>query len=276
MISRDKIRPSSIAGTYYPADKYILERDISLLLENAPEVKLPRPIRAIIVPHAGYFYSGGVAARAYRQIMEQKYDVAVVIAPAHQEQYDFISIYPGRGLHTPLGDLPLEMSIIEKLTFLHPDIRLSEQGYQAGESGLEVQLPFLKWTQDSIHIVPLMLGEQSERLMQILIDILPQLLQDKNCLLIASSDLSRNHSDAEARALDQVVIQNINDFNPNQLIKDIQQRRCEMCGYGAVFATMNVARTLGAQESKVLLYRNSGDITGEKTSVEGYLSAIIY
>jgi len=276
MTSRDKIRPASMAGFFYPADKFVLERDLSLLLENSPIVDVPKPIRGIIVPHAGYLYSGGVAARAYRQIMEPKYDFAVIIAPSHEETFDFISIYPGRGLRTPIGDLSIEMSVVDRLTFAHPDIRLSEKGYSSGEYSLEAQLPFLKWVQDSIQVVPIMMGNQNEAFIQLLTHVLTDLLKGENCLLIASTDLSHNHSDQDARMLDQVVMGHINAFDPDQLLADVYEKRCEMCGYGPTAVVMRVARAMGARQARVLLYRNTGDITGEKSNVVGYLSAIIY
>ncbi len=265
-----------MAGFFYPADKFVLERDLSLLLENSPIVDVPQPIRGLIVPHAGYLYSGGVAARAYRQIMEPKYDFAVIVAPSHEETFDFISIYPGRGLRTPIGDLSIEMSVVDRLTFAHPDIRLSEKGYSSGEYSLEAQLPFLKWVQDSIQVVPIMMGNQSQKYIDLLTRVLSDLLKAENCLLIASTDLSHNHSDQEARMLDQVVIGNVNAFNPEQLLTDVYEDRCEMCGYGPTAVVMRVAKTMGASKAKVLLYRNTGDITGEKSNVVGYLSAIIY
>lgn len=274
--SRDKIRPASVAGYFYPADKYILERDLSLLLENSPEKPLPSPVRGMLVPHAGYLYSGGVAARAYRQIMNRSYRVAVILAPSHEEQFEFISIYPGRGFRTPLGDIAIEMNLAHQLVMSDPAFRFSEAGYASGEYALEVQLPFLKWVQDSILILPLMVGAESEALMQILVDTLPQLLDEENYLIIASSDLSRNHPDPTARSMDQIVVGHISRFDPVHLWIDLSEKRCEMCGGMATVAMMKVLQKLNVAHAETLLYRNSSDITGDKNQVEGYLSAIFY
>jgi len=274
--SRDKIKPASVAGYFYPADKYILERDLSLLLENAPERPLASPVRGMLVPHAGYLYSGGVAARAYRQIMNQEYEVVIILAPSHEETFDFISIYPGRGFRTPLGDIAVDMNVAHQLVMSDPSFRFAESGYASGEYALEVQLPFLKWVQDAVQIVPLMVGSESETLMQVLVDVLPQILVDRNYLLIASSDLSRNHPDPTARSMDQIVVGHISRFDPVHLWIDLMEKRCEMCGGMVTVAMMKTLQKLNVQNAETLLYRNSSDITGDKSQVEGYLSAIFY
>lgn len=276
MIQRDEIRPPGVAGLFYPAETVTLERELSLFLESAPLVSLPGPVRAMIVPHAGYMYSGGVAARAYRLIMDKTYDAAVIIAPSHHESFQFAAIYPGKALGTPLGDIPLHRELIDELLAAHPDIRLSKRGFAPNEHSLEVQLPFLKWVIDGIKIVPVMMGYQTEESINILHNALSQSLARRNCLLIASTDLSHFYSDQKARALDQVVIDAVNEFAPERLLDDIEHRRCEMCGYGPAVAAMKVARDCGATEAKALLYRNSGDITGDKHGVVGYLAGVFY
>lgn len=276
MIRRDEIRPPGVAGFFYPADKKFLERDISLFLENSPQLDLSKPIRAMIVPHAGYMYSGGVAARAYRQIMGKKYDVVVIIAPSHHEYFEFISLYPGKAFHTPLGDIPVAEDQINQLILQHPDIRLSPNGFSASEHSLEVQLPFLKWVGENSSIIPVMMGHQTREIIEVLRGALVTVLKDKLFLVIASSDLSHFYSDTKARELDRIVINDISAFSPDQLFDDITHERCEMCGYGPAITAMKIARDCGAKEGRVLLYRTSGDITGDKGKVVGYLSGIFY
>lgn len=276
MIRRDEIRPPGVAGLFYPADKVNLERDISLFLENAPQVSLPRPVRAMIVPHAGYVYSGGVAARAYRQIIGKKYDVAIIIAPSHHDFFEFISVFPGKALSTPLGDLPLETKLIDELTASHPDIRLSNRGFMLNEHSLEVQLPFLQLSGDKFPLVPLMMGHQNPQFIQILHEALVNVLQGRNFLIVASSDLSHFYSDVKARELDRVVMDDVSDFSPEQLQNHIEEHKCEMCGFGPAVTAMMVARDYGATSGRVLLYRNSGDVSGNKREVVGYLAGIFY
>lgn len=275
-MDREEIRPAALAGSFYPGTKLVLERDLSLLLENSPMIDNKKPIRGMIVPHAGYMYSGGVAARAYRQIIPQKIDVVIIIAPSHHEFFDFISVFPGRAFETPLGYLYVDQNMADALTALHPDIRLSYKGYSPDEHSLEVQLPLLKWVQDSVKILPVMMANQGHEMIEILSSALGKLLVDKNFLIIASSDLSHFHPDGQARSMDQVVINHVNNFEADELFNDILAKRCEMCGYGPAISTMKAVKSYGVQEARVLLYRNSGDITGDRESVVGYLSAVFY
>lgn len=275
-MNREEIRKAEVAGAFYPESKMVLERDLSLLLENSPDVEMSQTLRVIIAPHAGYMYSGGVAARAYRQVISSKYDFQIILAPSHYETYDFISIYPGKAFETPLGDVLIDKNMADLFAANDSIFHLSEQGYSSQEHSLEVQLPLLKWVQDSPNIVPMMMGNQSKELIDQAAEELINTLEGKNCLIIASTDLSHYHTDSEARTLDQIVINHINGFHPDQLYEDILEKRCEMCGYGPAIIAMKVAQGLGATTAKVLLYRNSSDMTGDISKVVGYLSAIIY
>lgn len=270
------IRQASFAGTFYSADKLILERELSLLLESSPLLELSHAVRAIIAPHAGYVYSGGVAARAYRQILDVSYQYIVVVAPSHQEEFSFNSIYPGVAYHTPLGDIPIDLKLAERLTEYHPDIRFSEKGHSQSEYSLEVQLPFIKWSNSKFSFVPIVMGLQSEEQIEILSRALKKNLPSEGTLIVASTDLSHDHPDGQARMLDQVAQIDIQNFDEDKLWNDIMTNHTEMCGFGPVIIAMKVSRQFGAKESNVLLYRNSGDITGNKDNVVGYLSAVIY
>lgn len=275
-MDRDKVRQACVAGSFYPAEKMVLERDLSLFLENSPDVEVSETIRSIIVPHAGYMYSGGVAARAYRQVISHKYDFAIILAPSHYESYDFISIYPGKAFATPLGEISVEKTIADELVAQESVFRLSEMGYSDQEHSLEVQLPLLSRVQESPRIVPMMMGDQNWDLIVDAFRIISKMFKGKNFLLIASTDLSHYHSDSEARLMDQIVVDNINRYQPDQLYEDIMERKCEMCGYGPAVVTLKAAKELGASKAQVLLYRNSSDMTGDMSKVVGYLSAIVY
>ncbi len=269
-------RKAGVAGLFYSRDKLILERELSMLLEAPPVMNLPRRIRALIVPHAGYLYSGGVAARAYSQILNADYRKVVVIAPSHKDSFDFCSIYSGLGYRTPLGDISLDESIAQRLIDSSPNIRYSELGHSSSEHSLEVQLPFLQWSLGKFKMIPISMGEQSEALIKNLSKSLSEVLSPDHTLIVASSDLSHMYSDHQARSLDQLAVDAINDFDEEALWQEIQAGRTEMCGYGPVIAAMKTARQMGARQARVLLYRNSGDITGNLDEVVGYLAAIIY
>jgi AmmeMemoRadiSam system protein B len=275
-MDRDSTRPACVAGSFYPAEKMVLERDLSLFLENSPDVDISQTIRGIVVPHAGYMYSGGVAARAYRQVISHKYDFSIILAPSHYESYDFVSIYPGRAFDTPLGAVAIEQSVADALVEQGDTFRLSEMGYSAQEHSLEVQLPLLRRVQDSPRIVPLMMGVQNWDMIVDTLRAINKIIRGKNCLMIASTDLSHYHPDTEARSMDQMVVNNINNYQPDQLYEDIVEKRCEMCGYGPAVVALKAAREFGASRAQVLLYRNSSDMTGDTSKVVGYLAAVAY
>ncbi len=271
-----KYREAGVAGSFYSRDKLILERELSMFLEAAPQLKLSGKLQAMIVPHAGYLYSGGVAARAYSQLLKSDFTHVVVIAPSHQDSFDFISVFNGEGYRTPLGDVPVDESICRKLVDFSEFIRYSEMGHSPAEHSLEVQLPFLQWSLSGFSLIPISMGNQDRNLIDRLSEALTEVLPPQKTLIVASTDLSHMYSDQKARRMDQAVVNAINTFDDRRLLSEVEEGRVEMCGYGPAVVAMKVARHRGARNSKVLLYRNSGDITGNNREVVGYLSAVIY
>jgi AmmeMemoRadiSam system protein B len=276
MVDQHRVREPGVAGSYYSRDKMILERELSMFVEAAPLLNLSRPIRGIVVPHSGYLYSGGVAARAYSQIVNKNYKTVIILSHSTTDNYDYCSIFPGKGYSTPLGEIPVDVNLSEKLVEIHQDIQFSESGHSLAEHTQEVQLPFLQWCLGKFKIVPVVMGTQNEVLIEVLSEAFTALLPREDILLVASSDLSHQYPLAKAKKIDQNTVDAISEFNENRLLEEVQDGMVEMTGYGPVIVTMKVAKKLGASESKVLLYRNSGDINGEYKQVDGYLSAIFY
>ncbi len=270
------IRPASVAGLFYPADKLMLERELSLMLENSPVLELPRPVRGLIVPHGGFLYSGGVAARAYRQLMDQPCEAIVLIAPPHETTLNFTALYSGKAFRTPLGDVRVDEQLISKLVQLEPTLQRTEQGFEEGEYTIEVQLPFIQWVKDDVPIVPVMMGRQNSTAIEKLVAALLQVARNRQLVFVASTDLSQNRPDDLARRMDQLCISHIERFDPQGLLAEVAAGACDMCGCGPAVVVMELCRALGAPEARVLLYRNSADITGERDKVVGYLSAIFY
>ncbi len=271
-----KIRQPAVAGMFYPEKKMELDRTVAIVLEESREYDIPGVIQGMVVPHAGYTFSGGVAARAYRQVFEHDIDIVVVISPSHCEYFTEISIYDGYAYSTPLGALPVDREIAEKLLTTSPQIILSDKGHRFDEHALEVQLPFLQKVFNKFRFIPIVMGEHSQDNIQSLANGLAQVLKDEKALIVASSDLSHFYTDEKATSLDQVVVEDMEKFDDEKLFQDLKSGRAEMCGGGPAMATMKACKLLGADKGKVLLYRNSGDITGDRSEVVGYLSAIFY
>jgi hypothetical protein len=259
---------------FYPENKITLDQEVAMVLEESREIDFQGEIIGMVVPHAGYMFSGGVAARAYRQLVDSKIDVVVVIAPSHCEYFTEISIYDGYAYSTPLGILPVDKELAHELAEQSPQIILSEKGHRFEEHALEVQLPFLQKIIDNFRFIPIVMGEHNQDNIDSLAHALAKVLKDKHALIVASTDLSHFYNNEKANLLDQVVVDDIENFDEEKLYQDLQSGECEMCGGGPAVAVMKACHLLGASQSQVLLYRNSGDITGDQEEVVGYLSAI--
>lgn len=272
----NKVRETAVAGFFYSKEKETLQREVAMVLENSQALDGVKKIYGLVAPHAGYMYSGGVAARAYRQIVDRNFDVVVVISPSHHVYFEEVSVFDGDAYRTPLGTIQIDKELAAELEAEHPSIILSSLGHGNEEHALEVQLPFLQYVLDDFKLLPIVMGNQDEANISALSEALSKILKNKNALLVASSDLSHYHSYDKAALLDKVVVESINKFDDQKLFSDWQNRVCELCGGGPVLAVMKACRSLGAGKSKVLLYRNSGDVTGDKAQVVGYLSAMFY
>jgi AmmeMemoRadiSam system protein B len=276
MVPTQKIRPAMVAGMFYSDKKNELDREVALYLENAPDLKIPGEIYGLVAPHAGYMYSAGVAARAYRQIIDQNIDIVAVISPSHREYFTEISIYDGYAYETPLGYISIDRERAHTLAEMYPQIILSEKGHRFDEHALEVQLPILQKVIESFQLLPIVIGEQNRDNIESLANALATVLKGQKFLIVASSDLSHFYNSEKAKILDNTVVEDIEKFDDEALFRHLNEGLCEMCGGGPVIATMKASKLLGANNSKVIQYRTSGDITGDNSEVVGYLSAIFY
>ena len=269
-----KIRPPAVAGRFYPEEKIALDQEVAVVLEESREIDLEGEVLGMVVPHAGYMFSGGVAARAYRQIFGSEAEIVVIIAPSHYEYFTEITVFNGYGYSTPLGTIPVDKQLATELVRQSPQIIFSDKGHRFEEHALEVQLPFLQKIFNTFKFIPIIMGEHNRYNIESLAKGLSSVLKNKKALIVASSDLSHFYEDEKANSLDQVVVKDIEEFNEEKLFQDLQNGKCEMCGGGPVVAMMKTCKLLGATKSKVLLYRNSGDISGDRSEVVGYLSAL--
>lgn len=276
MALNEKVREPAVAGVFYSGRKENLTREVAVFLENSNIVEDVDRVYGLVAPHAGYLYSGGVAARAYRQIVDREYEVVVVISPSHRIYFDEVSIYDGTAYTTPLGKVPVDQELAKQICDCHEDLLYSELGHDVDEHALEVHLPFLQMVLEDFKIIPVVMGNQDRGNIDILSDALVKTLKDKNALIVASTDLSHFYTHSKATVLDDVVIENTKNYNEDKLYDDIQSGACEMCGSGPLITTMKACRALGATKSKVLLYRNSGDVTGDRNQVVGYMSGMFY
>jgi len=269
-----KIRPPAVAGSFYPADPKELARMIDDFLAKATPPPLQNVV-AIQAPHAGYIYSGPVAAYSYALLKGRKFDRVVVIAPSHYEAFGFSSVYDGAAYETPLGRVEVDQAFAAKLAKMSSTIKLSGVGHTPSadrpEHALEVQLPFLQRTIGDFQLVPIIMGDQSYEACRALGLALAKLIQGTNTLIVASSDLSHYHPYDEAVKLDRKTLKAIEEYDYFDLAQNLERRVWEACGGGPVVATMIAAERLGAKQAKLLKYANSGDTAaGDRSRVVGY------
>ena len=274
MTPSESIREYTAAGSFYSDNPDELSAQINEFLDNA-ELSDIENIKAIVCPHAGYIYSGQVAAYSYKQIAGKKFDSIFVIAPSHSEYFDFTSIYSGNAYRTPLGLIYVDKERSKILADNSTGVELSIYGHR-DEHSLEVQLPFLQVLFEDIKIVPIVIGQQNSQNIKELGKSIGNLFKNENILIAASTDLSHYHPYDMAVTLDQKVTELINDFNPEKLMSEFLRNNAEMCGGGPVISAMIASKILNANTSKILNYKNSGDVSGDKSAVVGYLSAAFY
>jgi AmmeMemoRadiSam system protein B len=273
------LRPSPIAGTWYPGDAESLAISIDQFLHDVEPKDIQGQIVGLIVPHAGHRYSGGVAAHAFRLIQGYQPEVVVVLSPLHTYADEVILTTDHDAYATPLGAVPVDHDLTLKLaTQLEQDhgLRLGRIRNDR-EHSLEIELPFLqRCIKSAYSLVPIMVREQSTEVAQALGQEIGKLMQDRLCLIIASSDLSHFYPQEVAERLDRAMLDHLEQFDPPGLIEAEQQGRGFACGRGAIAATLWSTRFLGANRVEVLTHATSGDITGDYDSVVGYGSAVIY
>src|SRR5208283_3287357 len=279
---KPSVRQPAVAGQFYPAQPDELRHMLDEYLAQATVPQLPGNLVALIAPHAGYIYSGKVAAHSYALLKGRKFERVVVIAPSHFEAFPFVSVYDGDAYATPLGNVAVDREFAGKLAKLNPLIQLSSRGHtptqEQGEHALEVQLPFLQRVLGDFKLVPIVMGDQNYETERALGVALAKMLKGTgtSTLIVASSDLSHYHTYDEATKLDQKVLKAIAEWDYLSLSQNFESRIWEACGGGPIVATMMAAERLGANQAKILKYANTGDVTGDHSRVVGYSAVALF
>jgi AmmeMemoRadiSam system protein B/AmmeMemoRadiSam system protein A len=275
-IGMKEIREPAVAGAFYPGQPEILRRDLSKYFENAKREKLEGEVIALISPHAGYMYSGQVAAHAYKLVEGKNFESVVVVAPSHHAVFKGASVYDRGGFRTPLGVVPVDVDLSKKMMEKRKEIQFLPEAHRR-EHSLEVQIPFLQVALKSFKLVPIVMEPYwSWETCQSLASAIAEAARGKKVLLIASTDLSHFYSYHIAVELDRIFLNHIERFDVEGLNRDLKGNRAEACGAGPVVTIMLAAKMLGANRGKVLKYANSGDVTGDRSRVVGYAAAVFY
>jgi AmmeMemoRadiSam system protein B len=278
-------RRTAVAGTWYPDRTPQLVGQLDRYLAEADVGKLPQRPRAIIAPHAGLMYSGPVAAFAYKVLTNVSYHAAVLVGPSHFVPFRGVALWAAGCWDTPLGEVEVEQPLAESIRVECEQV-IDLPAAHAREHSLEMQLPFVAHVLPGVPIVPLVMGDQTRETAFALGDALARVLRKNdpnvshdsdgsNVLLIASSDLSHYESADVAARMDSAVIRHVEALDPDGLMDELELEPRHACGGGPMVAVLHAARQLGARESRVLRYADSGDVSGDKSSVVGYLAAAV-
>jgi hypothetical protein len=269
------VREPAVSGMFYPDSPTKLRKDIEIYLRNAVVPDLEDNIIGIISPHAGYMYSGQVAAYGFRMIEKRPYDTVILIGPSHRAYFDGVALWDRGSFETPLGRIDIDEDIARDIVNVGGIIKPNMDTHR-GEHSLEVQLPFLQSVLDDFKIIPLIMGIQTSSACRELVQTISKILRDskKKFLIVGSTDLSHYYPYADAKKLDDVIVGRLDTFNIPGIIEDIETGKTEACGAGPIIATMMLSEKLGADHGRVLKYANSGDVSGDKSGVVGYVSAV--
>ncbi len=268
------LRQPALAGTWYPGDPERLRGLINEFLSKVDAGPLEGELLALIAPHAGYVYSGQVAAFAYKQLKGKSFRRVIIIGPSHYVSFKGVAVDLQSAYGTPLGTVPVDKPFAQELLSASSGIQWIPEAFKR-EHSLEIQVPFLQTVLKDFTIVPVLMRDPDELVCSSLAERLTKTMRksQEKTLILASTDLSHFHTSEEAKLLDRKFIDNLRALDPKGMIRSLVSGECEACGAAPTVAAMLSARDLGANQTVVLRYANSGDVTGDTKQVVGYLSA---
>jgi AmmeMemoRadiSam system protein B len=273
-----------MAGSWYPASRAALAAEVDAPLAGAvADVRLRA--RAIIVPHAGRRSSGPVAAHAYVAVRGGGYGAAVIVGPSHALAFTGVSVWPAGAWETPFGPVAVEERLARALVEASPLVH-ERPAAHVREHSLELQLPFIARLLPDTPIVPLVMGRQTRDTAETLGRAMAAVIGAQggataggpgaDVLLVASSDLSHYEDARTAAALDAVVLRHVDALDAAGLMTTLEGEPGHACGGGPIVSVLLAARLLGASRAQVVRYADSGDVTGDKSSVVGYMAAVLW
>lgn len=274
-----KIRRPCQAGAFYEGTAKSLKTQIeNCFLHRLGPGKIPeivkegrRQIIGFVCPHAGYMFSGAVAAHAYYKLaLDGKPDVVFLFGPNHAGYGSGLAAMNDGSWRTPLGDVEIDSESANKVVRESRIIDVDDSAHRS-EHSIEVQLPFLQYLYGSeFKIVPICFLMQDLSSAREVGEAVAKVLAGKNGVIIASSDMTHYEPQESAEKKDKMVLEAVEAMDEAKLYSVIEAHRVSACGYGPIAALMTAAKILGAKEAKLLCYKTSGDVIGDYSSVVGY------
>ncbi|MFH1063196.1 MAG: AmmeMemoRadiSam system protein B [Candidatus Omnitrophota bacterium] len=274
-----EIKLPNVQGVFYPADKAELGQMIDGFLNSASDNKIKAHIYGLISPHAGYVYSGPVAAQNYQAIKNSGYKTIIILAASHYFTLASAAVYSQGVFQTPLGAVPIDQDFAQGLIKNYKNLFARNPDVFEKEHAIEVQIPFLQQTLKDFKIVPIIIPQTSYGLTRSLAQALTQAIgKREDVLIIASSDMSHYHQQETAYKMDQQTLALILNSQPEQLFNCVSLGKNELCGSAAVVTLLQVMKNLQADNIQLLKYATSADSAyvenPDKNRVVGYASII--
>lgn len=274
-----KVRHPTVAGSFYEANSHALKKQVEdcFLHEYGPG-KIPeiaefgkRNVLGLVCPHAGYMFSGPVAAHAYYALaLDGKPDVIVIFGPNHTGYGSALAVMDEGVWRTPLGNVEIESNIAKQFVNESRIIDVDDSAHRL-EHSIEVQLPFLQYLYGSkFKFVPVCFQMQDLVSAKEVGQAVAKVLAGKNSLIIASSDMTHYEPQEKASKKDKMVLEAVESMDESKVYSVIEAQQVSACGYGPIIALITAAKILGATKAKLLCYKTSGDIIGDYSSVVGY------
>lgn len=270
------IKKPNVSGQFYPAAASEVNAFLDKAFTRAGNVPQNLPVEVLVSPHAGYVYSGWVAAYGYKAVSANTYTTIILIGPSHFHSYDGASIWPKGQFETPVGNISVDEPLAAQLMSLDSDLKDRPEVYTP-EHSLEVQLPFIIRDFPKARIVPILMGNPDAGVCVNLAKALNAVIGNrKDVLVLISTDLSHYHPDNVARPMDTGTLKMVVDKDVKGFWEGIVSGRMEACGFTALATGMLYAQMRGLNGAQLLRYANSGDETGDMSRVVGYSSVIFY
>ncbi|MGC2307401.1 MAG: AmmeMemoRadiSam system protein B [Nitrososphaeraceae archaeon] len=278
-------RKPSVSGIFYSSNKEQLVDELKGCFTNKifgpgrlPPSDEVRKIYGIVSPHAGYLYSGSVAANGYYSVSSSKFNNVILVGPNHYGLGSSVATTMNGIWESPIGDVMVNPQVAKDIASRATSMDFDEFAHSRDHC-LEVQIPFLLFATEKFRIVPIILTNQDEYLALELGSAISDTVNEyiskgDEFMLIASSDFTHYESNSEAHRKDSLLIKSILSLDITAFYYTLRQYNVSACGYGAIATVMVAAKNLGATRGELIGYATSGDVTGDKSSVVGYSSIL--
>lgn len=274
------LREPAVSGIFYPKNPNELREDIESLFRdpnfgpgNLPPSGNNERIYGMVSPHAGYMYSGAVAAHGYYDLSSSKFESALILGPNHYGLGSAVALMDKGSWETPLGKVEIDSEVAQGIT-QNCDIISIDESAHSRDHCIEVQLPFLQYIKGEFKIVPIILINQGKNTCKKLGTEIYESIKDRNLIPIASSDLTHYEANNLAYEKDKLLISAILSLDIEKFYSVLISFNVTACGYGPIATVMEISKRMGATKGKLLKYATSGDIAGDNKSVVGYSSIL--